>query len=751
MASRIGRITRRAFIVTAVAAAGGAGLAAWQIRRDLPNPLHPDEGAALNPWLVIGADGFTVIVPRAEMGQGVTTTLAALVAEELDADWDQIRVLHGPAAAAYYNSGMLSSALPFADYRLAVWQEDLGATAGVLLAKTLGLQATGGSSSTVDAYERMRTAGAVAREALKAEAAARLGVDAAALSTAAGMVRAADGRAIAYAELAAGAAARDVGGVTLRPRSEWRLLGRALPRVDMAAKVTGTAEFGIDVRRPGMRFATVLMPPAIAGMMGTRAGSIDPAPALAVPGVDKVLPVGAGVAVVATNTWAAFQGAEALSPDWAVPEGAPDTDALFAAITAALDDAPNSTLRDDGDVGAAPPSGAVPVSAEYRLPYLAHATMEPMNATAHLEGGHLTIWAGTQAPRLAASVAAKAAGIAAEAVTVHTTFLGGGFGRRVETDVVAQAAELAAAMPGVPVQLTWRREEDMGHDFYRPGAVARAAGWVRDGTAGAAEIAIAAQSCAQQAGARLTGLPMGGTDKALVEGAFDQPYAIPNYRVRGHVADLPVPVGFWRSVGASINGFVHESFIDELAHVAGRDPLDFRLDLVRPEHEPSARLLETVAEMSGWHGPRAPGTALGVALTWSFGTPVAQVVEVEDRDGAIAIPRAWIACDPGIALDPGIIAAQMTSGLIFGLSAAVGGEITFADGGAEQQNFPDYDALRMPNAPAVEVRILEHNPRMGGIGEPGTPPAAPALANAIFALTGMRVRELPLAKHIRFA
>jgi isoquinoline 1-oxidoreductase beta subunit len=335
-------------------------------------------------------------------------------------------------------------------------------------------------------------------------------------------------------------------------------------------------------------------------------------------------------------------------------------------------------------------------------------------------------------------------------VHCHVTYLGGGFGRRGETDFVVQAARVAQAMAGTPVQLTWSREEDMRHDFYRPAAVARMRGVVRAGKALTLDGRVAAPSVTRQSMARMTGNPPPGPDKGHVEGMFNQPYAIPNYRVTGHLADLNVPIGFWRSVGNSFNGFFMESFIDEMAIAASRDPLDFRLELAEAEHTPSAGVLRAVAEMSGWTGPRAPGTAMGVAMTHSFHTPTAVVIEVADQGGAIALTRAWMACDVGTALDPGIIEAQMIGGLVYGLSAAMMEEISFAGGAVEQGNFTDYDALRQHQMPQVAVRILETSGHIGGVGEPGTPPAAPALANAIFALTGQRIRDLPLNKALRF-
>lgn len=740
------KITRRTFLVSSAVIAGGAAFGVWEAARELPNPLAPASGTALNPWLILDREGATIIVPRAEMGQGVATTLAVLLAEELDIAWQGVRVLHGPAAAAYYNGELIRAALPYADYNRAGWVNAAG-NASFVIPKTFGLQVTGGSTSTADAFVPMRAAGATAREALKAAASARLGVPVASLRTENGTVIAPDGTSLPYAELAAGAAALKVGKVALRDPSAWKLLGRPQPRSDMRAKITGQAIFGIDARPPGLRFAALRRAPAFGG----RLLRIDPTAALALPGVENVLELEDGFAVVASNSWAALQGAQAVQAAWETPADAPDTGEIFTRLERALGGYRNSRLRNCGDAGAPPPAGATLVSAEYRLPYLAHATMEPMNATALFEAGHLTLWAGTQAPLMAARTAAHALSISSEAVTVHTTFLGGGFGRRVETDFIVPAALLARQMPGIPVQLLWSREEDMTHDTYRPAVLAHASGWVREGRAGAMDLAIAAQSVTRVAGKRMTGLSSLGPDRGHVDGAFDQPYAIPNYRVRGYLAKLPVPVGFWRSVGASFNGFIHESFIDELAHAAGRDPLEFRLELMRPEHPPSAAVLQAVAELSDWASPKRPNTGRGVAFTHSFGTPVAEVVEVEQRASGIAIARAFIACDPGLALDPSIIEAQMISGLIFGLSAAVHGEITLAKGAVEQQNFPDYEALRMNTAPAVTVRILQSGGHPTGVGEPGTPPAAAALANALYDLTGTRARTLPLCKSFRFA
>ncbi len=737
----IGKILRRTFLIGSAAIVGGVAFGVYYVNRPAPNPLKPGEGeAALNPFILIDQEGVTLFALRAEMGQGVMTTWAALIAEELDVELDQIRVLHGPAAAAYYNTAMIGDGVPNKGYDISNFQHNLGETLGVI-GKVLSLHVTGGSTSMKDGFVRMREAGASARETLKQAAATRLGVDAAQLKTEAGNVIAPDGNSISYSELAMDAALLDPVEVTLRDPSEWRYLGKTQPRLDMAGKSTGTAEFGVDVRLPGMKFASVRMNPKLGGGMN----GYDDSAATSMPGVEKIVDLGTGVAVIASNTWLANQAVEAIEVDWEDAPYPPETDAIFAKIAEALDSDANSTMRDDGDASVMP-EGATEITAEYSAPYLAHSTMEPMNGTALYSGGRLEFWGGNQAPTFVQRKIAATAGLDTDAVEVHTTYLGGGYGRRAEFDYAVIATKVAMAMPDVPVQTTWSREEDMRHDYYRPGAMARLRGGVKDGKAVLIDGQVAAQSITQQMVKRVVGLDGGGPDKVLVEGFFNQPYAVPNYRMSGHIADLDVPVGFWRSVGNSHNGFFHETFMDEMAHAAGRDPLEFRLELATSEHAPSAGCLQAVKEMSGWTGKTPDGVGRGVALTYSFGTPVAQVIEVVDEDGTIRINKAWIACDVGLALDPATVEAQMIGGMIYGLSAAVLGEITFADGEVEQYNFPDYDALRMHNTPITEVRVLETNKHLGGVGEPGTPPSMPALGNALFDLTGQRARTLPLNK-----
>jgi isoquinoline 1-oxidoreductase beta subunit len=742
--SRIGTIARRTFLIGSAAIVGGVAFGTYYARKDMENPLQPTQGASLNPYVLINQDGVTLIAPRAEMGQGIQSTLAAMVAEELDVDMDAINVLHGPPAQAYYNHVMGGLGLPVADYATTSMQENMKNAMGYL-GKVFSLQITGGSTSTIDGFEKMRMAGASAREALKQAAADKLTQDVTTLKTENGQVIAPDGTTLSYEELAEAAAAITPTEPTLRDPSQWRYLGKDTPRVDMTSKVTGTAEFGIDVRQPGMKFATVRMNPN----RGAAMVSYDATDAENMAGVEKIIPLEGGIAVIATNTWLAFQAAEAVNIEWAAADYPQTTDALLTEIKAAFDTEPNSAFRDDGDV-AATIEGATELTAEYEVPWLAHSTMEPMNATALYTADSLTMWCGNQAPIVVQQKCAAAVGLEDDAVTVHTTFMGGGFGRRGEYDFSVLAAQVAKELPDTPVQVTWSREEDMRHDFMRPAAVARFKGAVKDGKLVQMHGKIAAPALAAQAAIRLTGMAPPGPDKAHMEGAFDQPYGIDNYKMEGYLADISVPQGFWRSVGSSFNGFFHETFMDELAHAASADPLTFRKDLIAGTHAPSAKVLETVAEMSKWTGQTPQGIGRGVAFTYSFGTPVAEVIEIADEDGAIRIKNAWIACDVGMAMDPRNVRAQMMGGLVYGLSAAVMGEITFADGQVEQGNFPDYDALRMHTTPNIEVQVLENNKHMGGAGEPGTPPSMPALANAIFDLTGKRPTRLPLNKDFDF-
>ncbi|MBT9455543.1 MAG: xanthine dehydrogenase family protein molybdopterin-binding subunit [Burkholderiaceae bacterium] len=743
---KIASIARRSFLIGSAAVAGGVAFGVYKVRQAAPNPLLdalPQGATALTPYVRIDGQGVTLITPRAEMGQGIHTTLAALVAEELDVAWDSIRVEHGPLGAAYYNRALVQHNVPFSDLDHGLAAEAMRSTMGVV-AKLLPLQITGGSSNVADLFDRMRVAGAAARFALMAAAAQKLGLPAAQLKTDSGSVIAPDGRRLSYQELAPAAAGIELpASPPLKAREQWRYLGKSMPRVDMVAKCTGTATFGIDVQLPDMVFATVRMNPAKGAALVKFAASA----AQGMRGVLKVIALPGGVAVIANNTWRAFQAAQAVQCDWAEPTYPASTKAMVDAIVASMADKNrDSRLRDDGNVDKALSAGKV-LEAEYRVPFLAHATMEPMNAVAWLHDGKLDIWAGVQNPTSARDMAAKIAGLDATQVNLHVTLMGGGFGRRLEADYVVQAAQLAVAMAGKPVKLTWRREEDIAQDFYRPAAVARLRGTMAAEQVDALDVQVASLSVVESNLGRL-GLPALGPDAKIIEGAYDQPYGIANYRATAYRTPAGRPVSYTRSVGNSYNAFFIESFVDELAAQAGVDPLDMRL--AQLSHEPSRQVLAAVAAMSGWGQPLAAGRGRGVAFHLCRGVPVAQVIEITTTPSGVKIDKVFVALDVGTALDPRNIEAQQQSGVIFGLSAALYGEITFAKGAAEQSNFHDYPVLRLQQAPQIVVKVLEGGGPICGVGETGVPPVAPALANAIFQATGKRIRELPLRKHIDF-
>lgn len=752
--SKLGKIARRSFLIGTAAVAGGFAVGYYFYRRPYDNPLLDNAEAGetvFNPYVKIAETGvITVIVPRAEMGQGVRTTLAAMVAEELDVGLDAIRVEHGPASYAYFNATILADGAPFASFNDGLLAEAARGAAKVA-GKFLGIQGTGGSSSVKDAFDPMRRAGATARALLLAAAAERLGTPVDRLTARDGEVlHAESGRTLSYGALAARAAQLPPpGDVVLKSPAEWRLLGKPQPRIDARDKAMGKAVFGIDVRLPDMLYATVRMNPQIGGGMA----SFDAAEAAKVPGFIKAADIGGGVVVIATGTWAAFKAAEAVKISWTAPEKPASTESLFAAIESQARIGNGFAFRDDGDAERAfadAPRDEI-LEAEYRAPFLAHACLEPMNATAQWKDGKLRVWAPTQVPTLVQMIGAREYGVDAEAVEVNVAYLGGGFGRRLEVDYALYAMRAARHADGRPVKVTWTREEDTAHDFYRPGAIGRFRARIAKGQPPrAVDGVIAAPSIMRSVIGRLWPyLPMGGPDKLIVEGAFDQPYAIPNYRITGPAAECPVPVGFWRSVGNSYNGFFHETFMDEIAHASGVDPVEMRLKLMAP-WPAAVKAVEKAAAMADWGTALPQGTGKGFAFTLSFGAWVAQVAQVSLVQDAIRIDKVWCAVDVGRALDPGVIEAQMQSGVMFGLSAAIGQEITFRDGAVEQSNFHDFPVLRINQAPAVEVAILENADAMGGVGEPGTPPSIPALGNAIFAASGKRIRELPFSRHIAF-
>jgi isoquinoline 1-oxidoreductase beta subunit len=539
--------------------------------------------------------------------------------------------------------------------------------------------------------------------------------------------------------------------VKLKEPADFRLLGKPQARLDLPAKVDGTAQFGIDVRVPGMLYAAIAQCPVFGGSLR----SFDGEKAKAREGVKGVFALArtstssAAVVAVAEHYWQARSALADVIIAWDEgPNSAHDSSAQRSRYMELLANGKARTYEEVGDVDTALAAPARAVSADYFAPYLAHATMEPMNCTALVRSDErIEVWVGSQAPSLVRWIASKAAGVDPANVTVHTPFLGGGFGRRAEMDVVMQAVMLARRLPDTAVQLIWSREEDMQHDLYRPMAAAR----FRAALDGAGRIVawhnrIVGQSCVGGLTARL--LPAMASDvmkdKTNVEGAFDVPYAMPNRRVEHVPAHEPVPVGFWRSVGHSFNAFFTETFLDECAHAAGEDPIAYRLAML-PESSRHRKVLEVVAEKSGWTQPAGRGVGRGVALAESFRSIVAQVAEVEMTNGAPRVRRVVCAIDCGFAVNPDTVVAQMESGILFGLSAALYGEITVKNGRVEQTNFSSYDVVRQDRTPSIEVHIVQSGiEHLGGVGEPGTPPIAPAVCNAIFAATGKRVRSLPI-------
>nr|WP_256478478.1 molybdopterin cofactor-binding domain-containing protein [Notoacmeibacter sp. MSK16QG-6] len=740
-------------------AAIGAGVAfvAWKANQPLEDPFrnNPDSGdTALNPFVLIAEDGtVTIVVPRAEMGQGVTTTLAALVAEELDVSLSDIAVIHGPASSTYYNAAMITSAMPVEPWDEGMMADGFRQFANIV-GRMMGLQLTGGSTSTRDAFDRMRIAGACARETLKATAAAVWSVDRATLQTRNGSVVDPSGpRSVTYAELASAAALRDpITDAEPRGPSEWTILGQSQQRVDVPAKVKGAPIFGIDMTLEDMLHGTV----AIGPLPGIKPRKADRNAALAIPGVRAVVPLssvyGEGFGIIADSTWTAFKARKALAVEWETDEGFGKGE-MDAAFQTAFDTGDADLHRDEGDVEAILSEGPDEniVVADYDVPPLAHATMEPMNATARLKDGVLDIWCGNQGPTLIRSQCAEALGIEEENCRIHTMMLGGGFGRRAEFDFALYAAKLAERTDGVPIKVTWCREEDTRHDLYRPPARAKCRARLDDeGAIAAIDMKLASPSIMGSLTARI-GISAFGQDATMSEGAANQPYNLKNFRVSTPEVDLPLPSGFWRSVGNSNNAFFMECFLDEIAHAAERDPLDLRLSLL-DGFEPAKAVLRQVGEMAGWQGGKVrTNSAQGLAFCFSFNTSVAQIVEVSrDDEDRIAIDKVWCVADCGLVLDPAIVRAQLSGGIVFGLSAAMMQEINLKDGGVEQGNFDTYPMMRFHQCPSIEIALSRKQTFMGGIGEPGVPPAAPALANAVAALTGERIRTLPLNRTVAF-
>ncbi|NRR28816.1 xanthine dehydrogenase family protein molybdopterin-binding subunit [Oxalobacteraceae bacterium] len=744
--------SRRRFLFSGVVAAGalvvgwGVMPARQRVRASHPLPLT-DGAVALNGWIALAPDGsVTLAMPRSEMGQGVHTALPMLVAEEMDVPLAMIRLVQAPPDKIFGNVAMLRDGLPFHPDDSGMLKSGAQWIVGKV-ARELGLVITGGSSSVKDAWGPMREAGATARALMVATAARDWKVAPADCQTEAGFVIHRSGKRVAYGALAARAVEQNPGEVRLKQPKDFRLIGTPAPRRDSPAKTDGSARFGIDARPPGMLYAAVRMAPSL----GASVASVDLASVKDLPGFVRLVDfsaalsehggAGAGVALVAASYWQAKQAALALKIEW--KEGAHarlSSAAIFQEFAARLDSEAGYAYYESGKVEGV--SGAAStLSAEYRAPFLAHAAMEPINCTAQVKDGGVHVWVSTQSPGFAVDVAAKVAGVSSDKVVLEVAMLGGGFGRRLEVDMVAQAVAVARQCQGLPVQVIWSREDDTTHDVYRPAALARFhASLDANGNVLTYDNKSASGSVSHQFFQRNLGLPPGGPDKTTAEGEFDMAYEFPNQRIRHVIVDSAVPLGYWRSVGHSHNAFFKESFIEELAHAAKVDGVDFRRKLLQKHPRHLAVLNAAVVRA----GVAPPGRAHGVALHQSFGTIVAQVAEVSIEGKQIKVHKVTCAVDCGIAVNPNIIRQQVESAVVFGLSAALLGAVTFKDGKVEQSNFHDYPVLRMGEAPLVDTVIIASAEHPEGMGEPAVPPVAPAVANAVFKLTGQRLRSLPL-------
>jgi isoquinoline 1-oxidoreductase subunit beta len=708
--------SRRDFLQRSAALGGGLVLALA-----LPDLKAGSRGATvsssqLNAWLRIGSDdSITIVVDRSEMGQGVYTALPTLLAEELEVDLSRIKIVAAPVGDAYVNA-------------------------------LNGGQVTGTSNSVPDAWEKLRKAGAQARVMLVTAAARRWQVDPSSCRASNGRVTSAAGKSASYGELAEAAARVPVPKeVRLKSPADFRLIGKPSARLDTPGKVDGTAEFGLDVKLPGMLHATIALCPELGGTVA----SVDSAAALAMPGVRRVMPTANGVVVVAEHFWQAKKARDALRIEWAPgPNAQLDNAAIWSQLTAAAAKPGTSALSSD-NVAASLKAGhaadglkqaARTFTAVYELPLVAHATMEPMNCTADVRRDGCDVYVGTQVQQMAQAVAAEAAGLKPSQVNVHTTLLGGGFGRRLEVDFVPAAVAASKAV-GAPVKLIWTREDDMTHDLYRPPArEAVTAGLDEHGKLTTWTLHIVSPSITSR---------FDPTNKdpfdSVIEYVQNFPYAVPNFDLKYTRQEIGIDVGYLRSVSHAPNCFAIESSIDEIAALVSKDPLEFRRELLagKPRH---LQVLKVIAERSGWgHAPK--GHFQGIAFMEGYTSHIAQVAEVSLEAGKVKIHRITCVIDCGQTVNPRIVESQLESGIVYGLTAALWGDVTLRGGRVQQRNFNDYRVLRLNELPLLDVYVITSDAKPGGVGEVAVPPVAPSVCNAIFAATGKRLRTLPIAAH----
>lgn len=726
-------ISRRRFILGTTAVGGGLLIGYASTRPSKHAVANRDAGDQpyLTTWLRISPDNtVTVYVPHSEMGQGVLTSLPMMAADEMDADWDKVHIEQAPATDLFANGVLVKGFAESLGVSVPSFLNGIASAGAMKIAEIMNMQITGGSSSVRFTGEQgMRVAGAAAREMLIKAAAVRLDVPESELSTSLSFVHHnASSRSLSYGELASAAARFEPSAAPrLKEPKDFTLMGKSIARIDIPAKVDGTALYGIDAEAPGMLYAAVRTSP----VFGNKLLSVNPDPAMHRRGVVKVIELENAVAVVADNYWRAKQALAALDIRF---EETANNQVTTQSIYAQFDEALLGELSKDveaGDAATALANAQTVVEATYRVPYLAHAAMEPMNCTVHFHDGLCDVWTGTQDNLGIRGRVAKVAEMDENDVTMHAFYLGGGFGRRLPTDTnTIDQATLIAKHFDVPVKTIWSREDDMQQDYYRPAVTSKFRGGF-------------------DANNQLIAWENHYTGKNEPAEAAHTPYAIPNQDIAYAVSETHVPFGAWRSVAHSQHTFFLESFVDELAHRSGQNPYQFRLNMLadKPRH---AAVLKAAAERAGWERDLAPGRAQGIALQESFGSIVAQVAEVSiSQAGQVRVHRVTCAIDCGRSINPDTVAAQAESGVIFGLTAALYGEITIDQGRVMQNNFTDYEMITLQDSPEIDIVSLESGASLGGLGEPATPPIAAAVANAVYILTGQRVRELPL-KNYRF-
>ena len=729
-------LSRRAFIVGSAAVAGGIAFGSYSHAERATATAHSNPLAAglgsnsvsFNPWVEISPEKITLIAQHADIGQGVGSVQPIMIAEEMDLDPGQFEIRFAGPSPAYFNSGFADELAPFLAADQSPAAEEARAATLEYLRKS-GLQMTGGSSTIPDTYEKLRVAGAVARETLKAAAARRSGVPIADLRTQSGHVILPNGSKIAYVELAA-QAAKIPPVLDAKPRdpSTWRMLGKPMMRLDVRPKVMGELKFGIDLKMDGMMFASVKLNPN----KGQPLKSYNASKAQSMPGVKKILEIKNGVAVIATNSWYAMKAVEAIDCEWAAAAYPAEQADHWKVLEASFKpEFLGKEWRKIGDIDAGLKDGTL-VEAEYRAPYVAHQPLEPLNGLAIVSDKGMEIWVSHQSPQAVQSIAATAIGLKPEQVIFHNQWAGGSFGHRLEFENVRVLAEIANQVRGTPVKLVFSREEDFLQDIPRQISLARHKGSVKNGKIVAADLQLAATAPLNGLLERM-GAPSKDPDAQLAAGLWNVYYDIPNFRATSYEAQGLSPCTTWRSVGASTAGFFTESFIDELIHAAGLDPMKARIEMCAvPTYR---KLLETLAEMSDWKGPLGKGK---------------EVVDVTMTDRGIRIDKVWVVADVGKVMDPVNFENQVQGGVIWGLGHAINCELTYAKGAVQQTNYNHHEAMRLYQCPVIEVRGLENDPKVRGVGEPPVPPAAPALANAIFAATGKRIREMPFNKFIDF-